>query len=110
MKLKTFEEYEFGNDRDYTDEINLILDALIEKGIEIEDPKSHYNRYQTKKSASFIIDDCPVQLSFVTGHVVILIEIDGITDNFGEYNVDTQLDTVIDILSTFSKQKYLDNQ
>ena len=109
MKLKTFEEYEFDNTRDYNNEIDLILDALKEKGIETEDPKSHYNLYRTKKSVSFIIDGCPVQLSFVSGDVAIIIEIDGITDNFGTYDVDTKLDTVIDILANFSKKKYLDN-
>lgn len=106
MKLKTFEEYEFDNSKDYNDKIDFILGALQEKGIEIEDSDSHYDLYRTKKSVSFIVNDCPFSLSFINGEVSIIIEVDGITDTLGIYDANTELDTVVNIIAKFDIDTY----
>jgi hypothetical protein len=103
MKLKTFEEYgyNFGDNRDYSKEINTIIDELYDNKIEFEE------KHRDENMLTLIINHCPFTLTFLDGEVSILTKVEQFpADMLGTYYVDSELDIVIDTICNFDVEDY----
>ncbi len=105
MNLKTYEEYSFQN-KDYSKYIDLILTVLYENKIEYDD------LYRTDNHLYlYIVNKCPFSFSFIQNTVQIIVEIDGITDTLGTYDIDKNLrETIENVVINFDVDEYRENQ
>ena len=94
MRLKTFEQYD--TNKNYKPQLEEILRLIEEKGYEYED------LYITDKGMSFyLIDKYPFSVHMSYENATIIVEKDGVTDNLGAYNINTELDYIVEVITDF---------
>ena len=79
----------------------LIIDKLIENGLELED--IYFGEKKLWESVSFsIVGKCPIQIHYTDRgkNVLILFEKEGVTDSMGSFSVDN-IDTIVEVISDF---------
>ena len=98
MRLKTFEQYDPSNSatRNYTESLQEILTKIQEKGFEIDD------LHQTESNISFfIIGRYPFSVTVVSDDATIIVEKEGITDGLGIYDINNELDKIVEVITGF---------
>jgi len=94
MKLKTFEQYD--SEKNYKPQLEEILSLIEERGYKYED------LHITDKGMSFyLIDKYPFSVHMHYENATIIVEKDGITDNLGAYDINTELNYIVEVIIDF---------
>ena len=98
MRFKTFEQYDTYNGvaRNHSKSLQEIISKIQEKGFELED------LYQTDSNISFNLSGrYPFSVTVAYDDATIIVEKDGITDNLGAFDINTELNDIVEVITSF---------